>query len=80
MPKTIEKKIALVKAFMQVEGDLFINGTWSNHYNQHYVEFAGVKSNKDPIKITMDIHQIEAIDQHKSVSEIYDCYKEMQYF
>lgn len=75
-------KIDLVRAIMQLEGNVKIVGTCFNYDKNGGVEFSGYSKLPDskPLKITMDKHQVEAINQCSSVMEIYECYKEMEYF
>lgn len=73
----LERKIDLVKAFMQVEGGLYINGTCYNYDRDGGVEFSTSNLN---YKIVMDKQQVDLINNCKTVQEIYGSYKEMEYF
>lgn len=75
-------KLDLVRSIMQLEGNCKLDLTC--HYKaDSSVKFSGyqvVDGETKEIKIVMDKNQIEAINECESVSEIYECYKEMQYF
>ena len=76
-------KIELIKAIMQIEGNLTISSTGYNYDNKGGVLFRAYKkvdSNFENISIAMDKSQVEAVNDCNSVLEIYDCYKEMEYF
>jgi hypothetical protein len=76
-----DSKIDLVKAFMQVEGEVVITSTCNNYDLNGGVLFTGNKEyNNEQIKITMDKNRVEAINDCNTVLEIYKCYKEMEYF
>lgn len=79
----IEKKVELIRAFMQIEGDLNITGTCFNYDRKGGVEFSGyIKVGGEPYRITliMGKRELELINDCNTVQEIYDCYKEMAYF
>lgn len=75
-------KINLVRSFMEVEGDLKLNMTWVEKDGS--VKFTGSRNygpaEESRIGITMDKHQVDAIEECESVMEIYACYKDMEYF
>lgn len=70
-----DNKIDLIRAFMQVDGQINLNGTCFNYDSQGGVEFTG-----SGLKIVMDKNQVELIKECNTVIEIYECYKEMGYF
>ncbi len=81
MKSDIDKKIDLISAFIQFEGDISISSICINYDLKGGVEFTGYRSKDDKqIKITMDKSQVEAIEQCNTIKEIYDSYKEMEYF
>lgn len=83
-----KSKIDLVRAFMQVEGKSKLNCTTCK--KDGGIEFTGSKIIYDhvnpyfreykSVKIVMDKNQVEAINECQTVTEIYECYKEMEYF
>ncbi|MED4083906.1 hypothetical protein P4637_03390 [Halalkalibacterium halodurans] len=75
----LHTKIDLVKAFIQFEGNISINGTCYNFDKNGGIEFSGYTGSHTR-KITMDKYQVEALDNCKTIKEIYECYKEMSYF
>lgn len=75
--------IELVKAFMQVEGEIKINAITTNYNLKGGVNFTGYKEvngESKPIEIVMDKNQTELVNECKTVMEVYECYKEMGYF
>lgn len=75
--------IDLVKAFIQVEGNLDINSVCTNYDHNGGIKFSGYSKEDEEIKqleIVMNKNQVEAINSCSSVPEIYDCYKEMEFF
>ena len=80
---SIEKKIDLVRAFMQIEGNVEIKGICYNYNLEGGVSFltyVEVNKKMQHIDIVMDKNQVELLGECNTVSEIYECYKEMGYF
>lgn len=79
-----QAKIDLVRSIMQVEGDVHLIGTCYNYNRDGGIEFTGYKNvcddNNKSISIVMDKYQVMAINDCNTVMEIYECYKEMEYF
>lgn len=78
-----DAKIDLVKAFMQLEGNINIGSTCYNYDRNGGIEFAGyikIEGEAKSRKIVMDKQQVEEINNCNTVMEIYNCYKEMGYF
>lgn len=76
-----KKKIDLVNAFMQVEGDIKLTDTM--YSKDGSVTFSGYKEANGEyksIKIVLDKDHVEIINNSNSVIEIYECYKEMKFF
>ncbi|WP_342505647.1 hypothetical protein [Sporosarcina sp. FSL K6-2383] len=75
-------KIDLVRSFMQVEGNLKLDMTWMEKDGS--VKFTGSRNygpdDESRIRITMDKHQVEAIEECETVIGIYARYKDMGYF
>lgn len=81
--KKIEWKIDLVRTFMQFEGNITLNDVCYNYDRNGGVQFHGHSEDGDKTKseyIAMDKNQVEAINDCNSINEIYNCYKEMEYF
>ena len=76
-----KKKIDLVSAFMQVEGDISLLSIMYDKDGSVILSgFKEVNGEHEKIKIILDKYQIEIINSANSVIEIYECYKEMQFF
>lgn len=75
-------KIGLIKAFMQFNGNIRLTNTTLNYDNDGGVRFSGysMDGNDDPVNITMDKHQVEAVMACETIEEMYECYTEMEYF
>jgi len=77
------RNINLVSGFMEVEGKLKIYGTCGNYDLNGGVEFDAHLDDAelyDNMKIVLDKNQVELINECETVKEIYDCYKEMEFF
>jgi len=73
----IEYKVDLIRTFMQVEGEIKLNGTTYNKDGS--VEFTGYENNK-VVKFAMDKSQVEILKNENDIIGIYEFYKEQEYF
>lgn len=79
----MNRNINLVGSFMEVEGNLKIYGTCGNYDHKGGISFdAHLDSAElyDNMKIVLDKNQVELVCECKTVIEIYECYKEMEFF
>lgn len=79
----VNPKIELVKAIMQIEGNLTITDTLYNYNFDGSVRFSAYTENNKRngfFYIVLYKGQVEVINACSTVKEIYDCYKEMEYF
>ena len=75
-------KIDLIKAFMQFNGNLRLDHTTYNYNGDGGVMFSGhhMDDSNRPISVVMDMHQLHAVMDCRSITELHDCYNEMGYF
>ena len=81
--KNIDKKLELIRSIMQFEGDMTLQGTTYNCNKQGDVQFSGYKDingELQPIYIALNKYQVEELNNCNTVLEIYNCYKQMEYF
>jgi len=77
----MDRNIQLIKAIMQIEGEIYLNFTVYNYDGNGGVKFTGYNEYEDIEKcITMNKSKVELINKCHGVKEIYDCYKKMSYF
>ena len=75
----LEYKIDLIKAFIQVEGEIKLNSTCYNYDSNDGIQFSGYKNDR-LVNYTMDKTQIETLKDDEDIINIYESYKIMEYF
>ena len=82
----IDIKIDLIRTFLQVEGNMKIDLITHNYdYNDGILFTGHAEVNEafkkfDTVNIAISKHQIDALSDCNTIDEIYNCYKEMEYF
>lgn len=81
MDKLLRTKLDIIRCFMELEGDLTLNGTL--YKKDGGVEYSGYKNfeceNKN-ITIAIDSYTVRVINDCDTVKEIYELYLELEFF
>lgn len=80
---TNEFNIDLLSSFIEVEGQVKINGVCFNYDSEGGVQFSGYRKvgrDYERAEIAMNKLQVEAINECIGIREIYECYKDIKPF